>query len=112
MLYWDVYFKSDQHHKVLKKLCRLLKVDPVNAIFDVSCQRGKTSHCRFEIKLESSRWSDCVAESLLIANRVTPHWRLSMIPSKRLICETDECHVEGVDSVSWDLDMVHGNVDN
>ena len=105
MLHWSVYFKKDQHHKVLKKLCRKINVEPINCVFELSGHREKRSFCRFEVDLMSSCWMGAVAESLEIAYRISPHWNLSMLPPKDLACSSGECDIEGIERVSWHLQM-------
>ena len=105
MLQWNVYIRGDQHQSVVKKLCRKLKVEPINCIFEISGLRDKLSSCQFEVELESTGWSEAVAESLVIANRLNPHWRMTVIPGERLTCNCQECNVGGVESVSWDLQV-------
>ena len=106
MLQWKVHFKKDQHHKVLKKLCRKLNVEPINSVIELSGHREKLSSCRFEVALKSSGWMEAVSEALEIAYRISPHWHLSMRPPKYFSCSCDEGYIEGLEGViSWHLQM-------
>ena len=103
MLHWNVYFKSNQHHKVVEKLCRKIKVEPKNCEFEISGFRDKLSFCKFEVELDSINWGESLVEALHIANRISPHWQMTLAQPTRIICTTQECYIESVESVSWDL---------
>jgi hypothetical protein len=106
MLQWSVYFKKDQHHKVIKKLCRKIKVEPINCVFELSGHREKLSFCRFEVALKSSSWMEAVSESLEIAYRISPHWHLSMCPQNYFASTCGEGNIEGLEGViSWHLQI-------
>ena len=106
MLEWNVNFKKDQHDKVIQKLCRKLKVEPINCVFTLSGHRDKLSSCRFEVALNSSVWMEAVSESLEIAYRISPHWHLSMRPPKYFSCSCGEGYIESLEGlISWSLQM-------
>ena len=104
-LRWELHFKKDQHLKVLKKLCRKLKVEPVNTTFDLSGHPGKRSLAAFDVELKSTSWKDAVAESLEIGARISPHWHLAMDPPKFIRCTTDQCGIDGIEILGWHLHL-------
>ena len=102
-LHWQFFFKAEQHHRLLKKLCRKIKADPLDSAFELSGNREKLSSCKFQIQLKASSWTAAVAESLEIGSRFSPHWSLTANPPKYIHCTTGECDIDGIEILSWHL---------